>query len=119
MRMDGPGKNMGGEDEANYALAWFAHFLVHLEKAMVRRFGGLLQDLAAWVKKECVQGYEPVAEAHHGTEPFLLFLPHYLGLFPNDPTATAPAHRRCVSHRQLEHRSTRLVRLYAGLFSVL
>ena len=53
------------------------------------QFRALANDLKAWVRAECLHGYEPEAEAHHGTEPFLLFLPRYLGLFPDDREAVA------------------------------
>jgi len=84
---DGPDRHRGGEDEANYALSWFPHYLLTREEAVAERFRSLLSDLKNWVDGECVHGYEPEAEAHHGTEPFLLFLPRYLGLFPGDETA--------------------------------
>ena len=87
MRMDGPGPNGGGEDEANYALAWFPHYLVTGNPKVVDLFQHLLDYLAGWVERECLHGYEPKAEAHHGTEPFLLFLPRYIGLFPDDEKA--------------------------------
>ena len=87
VRCDGPGPNGGGEDEANYALAWFPHYLVTREPAIAERFRDLLAALAAWVDTRCFHGYEPEAEAHHGTEPFILFLPRYLALFPHDRTA--------------------------------
>ena len=87
LRCDGPGPNGGGEDEANYALAWFPHYLVTREPAITERFRDLLAALAAWVEARCFHGYEPEAEAHHGTEPFILFLPRYLALFPQDRTA--------------------------------
>ena len=88
VRNDGPGPNGGGEDESNYALAWFPHYLVTGEPAIADRFRTLLAALADWVAAECHHGYEPEAEAHHGPEPFILFLPRYLGLFPEDRTAT-------------------------------
>ena len=87
--MDIPGPNKGGEDEANYSLTWFPHYLVTASEAVSARFRSLLFDLENWVKTDCFHGYEPEAEAHHGTEPFLLFLPLYLGLFPKDETAKA------------------------------
>ena len=87
VRMDIPGPNKGGEDEANYSLSWFPHYLVTASDAIAKRFQSLLSDLDNWVKTDCLHGYEPEAEAHHGTEPFLLFLPRYLGLFPEDETA--------------------------------
>lgn len=86
-RMDPPGRNRGGEDEANYALAWFPHYLATGSPAVAEHFQTLLDQLAGWVRRECLHGYEPEAEAHHGTEPFLLFLPRYLGLFPGDRLA--------------------------------
>ena len=86
-RMDPPSRHKGGEDEANYALAWFPHFLVTGSPAVVEHFEHLRDLLAGWVRRECLHGYEPEAEAHHGTEPFLLFLPRYLGLFPEDEVA--------------------------------
>lgn len=87
MRMDGPGPNGGGEDEANYALAWFPHYLVTGNPQIAEHFRDLLDYLAGWIRRECLHGYEPKAEAHHGTEPFLLFLPRYIGLFPDDVKA--------------------------------
>ena len=87
VRMDGPGPNHGGEDEANYSLTWFPHYLVSRDEKISARFRSLLDDLETWVDMECLHGYEPQAEAHHGTEPFLLFLPRYLGLFPKDEVA--------------------------------
>ena len=85
--MDGPYRNHGGEDEANYSLTWFPHYLITADDAILARFRSLLADLSGWVASDCVHGYEPEAEAHHGTEPFLLFLPRYLGLVPEDETA--------------------------------
>ena len=87
VRSDGPGPNGGGEDEANYALAWFPQYLVTGEPAIAEQFRTLLAALAEWVAEQCHHGYEPEAEAHHGTEPFILFLPRYLALFPRDRTA--------------------------------
>ena len=86
---DGPDRHQGGEDEANYALSWFPHYVVTREPAIAERFRSLLADLKNWVDSQCLHGYEAEAEAHHGTEPFLLFLPRYLGLFPDDETACA------------------------------
>ncbi len=87
--MDGPCRNQGGEDEANYALTWFPHYLISGDDAVLTRFRSLLADLARWVASSCLHGYEAAAEAHHGTEPFLLFLPRYLGLVPGDDVARA------------------------------
>ena len=70
-------------------LAFFPHYLVSGDERIVVRFRSLANDLKAWVRAECLHGYEPEAEAHHGTEPFLLFLPRYLGLFPDDREAAA------------------------------
>ena len=86
-RMDPPSRHGGGEDEANYALAWFPHYLVTGSESVREHFGELLKQLGGWVERECHHGYEKEAEAHHGTEPFLLFLPRYLGLFPDDKKA--------------------------------
>ncbi len=86
-RMDPPSRHGGGEDEANYALAWFPHYLVTGSGETAAHFETLRDLLAGWVGRECLHGYEPEAEAHHGTEPFLLFLPRYLGLFPEDEKA--------------------------------
>ncbi len=85
--MDGPHRNHGGEDEANYSLTWFGHYLVTGDSSLIERFESLLADLLTWVQTDGHHGYEPEAEAHHGTEPFLLFLPRYLGLCPNDARA--------------------------------
>ena len=88
-RLDPPGPNDGGEDEANYALAWFPHYLITGDAAVLRHFEALKAALKGWVERECLHGYEPEAEAHHGPEPFLLFLPRYIGLQPQDSEAVA------------------------------
>ena len=87
MALDPPGPNGGGEDEANYALAWFPHYLVTGDETVLKHFEDMKSALAGWVERECLHGYEPEAEAHHGTEPFLLFLPRYIELVPDDQEA--------------------------------
>ncbi len=89
MLLDPPGPNDGGEDEANYALAWFPHYLITGDATVLQHFDVLKAALLGWVKRDCFHGYEPKAEAHHGPEPFLLFLPRYIGLMPEDTEATA------------------------------
>ncbi|MFC1717258.1 hypothetical protein ACFL6S_26595 [Candidatus Poribacteria bacterium] len=59
MRMDGPGPNGGGEDEANYALAWFPHYLVTGNQRVVEQFQHLLDYLAGWIERECLHGFSP------------------------------------------------------------
>ena len=88
MLLDPPGPNDGGEDEANYALAWFPHYLITGDATVLQHFDMLKTALLGWVKRDCLHGYEPKAEAHHGPEPFLLFLPRYIGLMPEDTEAT-------------------------------
>ena len=87
MWMDPPGRNRGGEDEANYALAWFDHYAITESPMVLEHFYRLRTALINWVERKCYHGYEPEAEAHHGTEPFALFLPRYIGLKPNDQKA--------------------------------
>ena len=87
MLLDPPGPNAGGEDEANYALAWFPHYLITGDATVLQHFDMLKAALLGWVKRDCLHGYEPKAEAHHGPEPFLLFLPRYIGLMPEDTEA--------------------------------
>ena len=65
----------------------FPHYLISGDERIVERFRSLVADLKHWVETEGHCGYEAEAEAHHGTEPFLLFLPRYLGLFPEDEQA--------------------------------
>ncbi|MCY4554288.1 MAG: hypothetical protein OXC79_11510 [Candidatus Poribacteria bacterium] len=89
MMLDPPGPNNGGEDEANYALSWFPHYLITGNVTVLQHFDMLKAALLGWVKRDCLHGYEPKAEAHHGPEPFLLFLPRYIGLMPEDTEATA------------------------------
>ena len=89
MLLDPPGPNNGGEDEANYALSWFPHYLITGDSTVLRHFDMLKSELIGWVERDCVHGYEPKAEAHHGTEPFLLFLPRYIGVKPDDAEAIA------------------------------
>lgn len=85
-RLDPPAVQGGGEDEANYALAWIPHYLLTRDPAVMEHFRHLRDELLAWIERDCVDGYEPEAEAHHGTEPFVLFLPRYLAL-TDDPEA--------------------------------
>lgn len=87
VRMDPPGQQGGGEDEANYALAFFPHYRVTGNADCVGLFESLLEELRAWVRRDCVHGYEAEAEAHHGPEPFILFLPRFHGLRPGRATA--------------------------------
>ncbi len=87
MLLDPPGPNQGGEDEANYALSWFPHYLITGDSTVLKHFDALKAALMGWVERDCVHGYEPKAEAHHGTEPFLLFLPRYIGIQPEDTEA--------------------------------
>ncbi len=87
-RMDPPSRHGGGEDEANYVLAWFPHYLVTQSEAVREHFFDLRDLLSGWIERECHHGYETEAEVHHGTEPFLLFLPRFLGLFPDDNKAS-------------------------------
>ncbi len=89
MLLDPPGPNQGGEDEANYALAWFPHYLITGDETVSQHFKALKAALYGWVQRSCVHGYEPKAEAHHGPEPFLLFLPRYIGIKPEDTEAVA------------------------------
>ena len=89
MLLDPPGPNQGGEDEANYALSWFPHYLITGDPTVLRHFDVLKSELIGWIERDCVHGYEPKAEAHHGPEPFLLFLPRYIGLKPDDAKAIA------------------------------
>ena len=89
MLLDPPGPNQGGEDEANYALAWFPHYLITGDETVIEHFDALKAALHGWVKRDCVHGYEPKAEAHHGPEPFLLFLPRYIGIKPEDTEAVS------------------------------
>ncbi len=37
-RMDPPSRHGGGEDEANYSLAWFPHYLVTKSKSVKEHF---------------------------------------------------------------------------------
>jgi len=87
--MDRPGPHGGGEDEANYALTWFHHYLVSGDGKVMDHFRSLLADLIKWVRERCFHGYPPKADVHHGPEPFLLFLPRYLALAPYDERARA------------------------------
>ena len=87
--MDGLGPHGGGEDEANYALTWFQHYLVTGDGKVMDHFRNLLAELARWIEGRCFHGYPPKADVHHGPEPFLLFLPRYLALDPHDERAKA------------------------------
>ena len=78
------GPDRGGEDEANFTLSWLA--LEQLQPNPERRvfLDSCFRDLQRWVREDCYKGYQPIQEAHHGTEPFLLFLPRYAQL-PDAP----------------------------------
>ena len=62
MMLDPPGPNNGGEDEANYALSWFPHYLITGNATVLQHFDMLKAALLGWVKRDCVHGYEPKAE---------------------------------------------------------
>jgi hypothetical protein len=89
MALDPTGPEGGGEDEANYALAWIPHYLVTRNPKLMRHFENLFEQLLGWVHRTGLHGYEPEAEAHHGPEPFALFLPRYIGLRGEDRAAIA------------------------------
>ena len=61
-RMDPPSKHGGGEDEANYSLAWFPHYLVTGSEGVAEHFRYLRDQLGGWVERDCHHGYEGVAE---------------------------------------------------------
>ena len=109
MLLDPPGPNAGGEDEANYALAWFPHYLITGDATVLQHFEALKAALLGWVKRDCVHGYEPKAEAHHGPEPFLLFLPRYIGLVPEDTGSDIALDRCGRTYRELGARDSTLV----------
>ena len=120
IRRDGPDQNQGGEDEANFALAFFQHYLVSGDERIAVRFRSLANDLKAWVRAECLHGYEPEAEAHHGTEPFFVVSAPLSGTLSQRQTSRRPARRRSAPHRQLDRGCARLVRLDARcLFELL
>ena len=50
-RLDPPGAQGGGEDESNYALAWFPHYLITGSADVRSHFEGLLDLLAGWVAR--------------------------------------------------------------------
>jgi len=87
IELDPVGPYGGGEDEANYTLAWFPHYLVTGNLKVIRHFEYLKDVMADWVKRECFHGYQPEQDMHHGPEPFLLFLPRYINLRPGDKEA--------------------------------
>lgn len=87
--LDPLGPHGGGEDEINYALAWLPYYQITADPAARNHFRRLLSALASWVGNQCFDGYPPFADAHHGPEPFVLFLPRFLGLQPGDETARA------------------------------
>ena len=57
MWMDPPGRNRGGEDEANYALAWFDHYAITESPMVLEHFYRLRTALIDWVERECYHGY--------------------------------------------------------------
>ena len=50
--MDPPSRYGGGEDEANYALAWFPHYLVTQSASVGEHFVKLRDLLSGWVDRE-------------------------------------------------------------------
>lgn len=80
-KLDAVGPQGGGEDEANYALAWQVLHLMTGDELVATHSHELFADLERWVRTVGVDGYEAEAEAHHGTEPFVLFLPRYARQF--------------------------------------
>ncbi len=87
LRLDARGAQGGGGDEVNYALAWIPHYLITRNEKLAAHFRSLIAVLGDWLQRECVHGYPPRTEAHHGPEAFVLFLPQYLGLFGDNDAA--------------------------------
>ncbi len=50
MMLDLPRPNQGGEDEANYALAWFAHYFIIGDPNVIKHFDALKAALMDWVE---------------------------------------------------------------------
>ena len=100
VRMDGPGPNGGGEDEANYALAWFPHYLITRSPKVKDRFEDLLNYLAGWVERECLHGYEPEAESLPGSaKKGLLAEAQAWGTNPVDASIASATARRYLRPR--------------------
>ena len=47
IQRDGPDRHQGGEDEANYALAFFPQYLISGDERIVERFRSLVEQLFA------------------------------------------------------------------------
>ena len=56
LRLDPPGAQGGGEDEANYALAWIPHYLVTGSELARKHFEDLVDQLEGWVRRDCLHG---------------------------------------------------------------
>jgi len=87
--MDPVGSFGGGEDEANYALGWIHQYLVTRNPKIMDHFATLKQTFVDWLQRDGYHGYDPDTDIHHGTEPFILFMPRYMGLRPEDTEMAA------------------------------
>ena len=71
-------------DNANFAISLFQEYLVNPSIQIKNFLSDLGEEVFRWADHNLHNGYEKMADVHHGTELFIGFLPRYIDLFPED-----------------------------------
>ena len=74
-------------DNANLAVSIFQENLINPNIHIKNFLSDLGEKVFKWADQNLHNGYEKMADVHHGTELFIGFLPRYIDLFPKDKRA--------------------------------
>ena len=71
-------------DNANFAISIFQENLINPSVHIKNFLSNLGEEVFKWANQNLHNGYEKMADVHHGTELFIGFLPRYIDSFPQD-----------------------------------
>jgi len=71
-------------DNANFAISIFQENLINPSNQIKNFLSVLGEEVFKWADQNLHNGYEKIADVHHGTELFIGFLPRYIDSFPKD-----------------------------------
>ena len=71
-------------DNANFAISIFQENLINPSNQIKNFLSVLGEQVFKWADQNLHNGYEKIADVHHGTELFIGFLPRYIDSFPKD-----------------------------------